>query len=191
MSGKSQSGGESNAKAENAGAQGDPKSTGVRDESGAGAGDEGKGGSGKSENPKDPKAGVDDKPKAPPPNAYPRTSRQKAGVGRVLHAFSPAWDGPRPVTVCNCVTDRGALESGMTNIVNGNITFDGSTEPKVLEHVRRRNSGNTFASVSVFDALTPEQRLDCVPALAHAAEWRASWNGHDDIPVHFEWPPIN
>lgn len=130
-------------------------------------------------------------PRATPPNAYPKTSRQKAGVGRALHAFSPAWDGPRPVTVVGTFASREDLKAGVVNRVNGNIAFDGANEAKVLEHVRRRNSGNTFTSVEVYDALTPEQRLERMPALKHAADWRASWNGQTEPPVHFEWPALD
>lgn len=126
-----------------------------------------------------------------PPNAYPQTSRQRAGVGRVLHAYSPAWDGPRPVNVVTSFASRDGLNAGDVNRVNGNIAFDGANEAKVLEHVRRRNSGNTWTSVEVYDALTPEQRAEKLPSLASATEWRASWNGHDPIPVHFEWPSID
>lgn len=129
--------------------------------------------------------------RAAPPNAYPKTSRQKAGVGRVLHAFSPAWDGPRPVSVVASWASREQLQAGTVNRVNGNIAFDGANEAKVLEHVRRRNSGNTWTSVEVFDALTPEQRNELRPELAKSGDWRLAWNGHDPIPVHFEWPALD
>lgn len=126
-----------------------------------------------------------------PPNDYPQTSRQKAGVGRALHAYSPAWTGPRPATVVICHTGRESLKAGSLNLVNANVQFDGATEANVLEYVRRSNSGNTFTCVKVYDALTPEQRAEAMPELVSANEWRASWNKHTSPPVHFEWPALD
>lgn len=177
---------EGSATATAASTQGDPKPTGAKDESGnrgqgaqSSATGGGLAGFGKA------MAAT----RSEPPSAFPQTSRQLAGVGRVLHAYSPAWDGPRPAIVVNAWCTPEGLQRGDKQLVNANVMFDGVNEPKVLECVRLSGIGNTFTSREVHDALTPEQRRVVTPTLRSPGDFRASWNGRDTPPVHFEWPP--
>jgi hypothetical protein len=131
----------------------------------------------------------DGRPKAE--NVFPMTSRKLAGVGRVLHAYSPAWDGPRSAIVSNDFGQAARTRSNVeTQRVNANVFADGANDRRLLEYVRRSNSGNTFPSAEVYDALTPEQRAEKLPELKDPASWRASWNGFTAPPVIFEWPPL-
>ena len=98
-------------------------------------------------------------------------------VGRVLHAYSNLWSGPRPAVVSNYL--------GRADMANVNVLFDGANDPEVLAGVRRSPSGNTFTSVRVFAALSDEGRGVALDQAAH--EHRQF--GDREIAIICEWPP--
>jgi hypothetical protein len=104
----------------------------------------------------------------------PQNSSVRATAGRVLHAYSPKWTGPRPALVVTEVATAG-------NVVNANINFDGLNDREMLAYVRASEQGNTFGSLPVYDALTRDERAE---AITHAP----AWTPHS-IPIILEWPP--
>lgn len=98
-------------------------------------------------------------------------------VGRILHAYSNLWSGPRPAVVSNYL--------GRADMVNANVLFDGANDPEALAEVRRSPSGNTFTSVRVFAALSDADRA---LALKDAAAEQRQF-GDRDLAIIFEWPP--
>lgn len=103
-------------------------------------------------------------------------SSTPATVGRILHAYSDHWTGPRPAIVTNAWGGNHA---------NVNVLFDGANDHAALANVRRSPRGNTFTSVPVFDALTPEQRIE---VMAFEGARRVAEFG--EIRIHLEWPRV-
>lgn len=105
----------------------------------------------------------------------PQQSSTEATVGRVLHAYSNLWHGPRAAVVCNA-------GPGWRNI---NVELDAANDRDIVFHLAAIATGRTFTSVPLFDALTAEDReaaLNEQPArdvhgLAH------------QVRVICEWPP--
>lgn len=104
-----------------------------------------------------------------------KQSKNRPTVGRVLQAYSNKWTGPRPALVVN------TFESN-ENLCNVNVLFDGANDRAMLSHVRQSPSGNTFASVAVYDALKETERA---AALAAATEREPV-----GVRVILEWPLI-
>lgn len=96
-------------------------------------------------------------------------------VGRILHAYSNLWSGPRPAIVSNYF--------GRADVANVNVLFDGANDAEALAEVRRSPSGNTFTSVPVFAALSDEDRARALAA-AHSRQF-----GDREIAIICEWPP--
>lgn len=96
-------------------------------------------------------------------------------VGRILHAYSTLWSGPRPAIVSNAFPG--------SCFANVNVFFDGANDTAALAEVRGSAHGNTFASVEVFAPLTTDERQR---ALEQA---RSRPAGADDIKIICEWPP--
>lgn len=112
--------------------------------------------------------------------ANPQTTVTKSAltVGRILHAYSNRWTGPRPAVVVNAF-DRD-------NMANVNVLFDGANDSECLAATRQSQQGNTFTSVSVIEAGTPEKR-----ALALDAAAERQWMGYGrgkTIKIICEWP---
>lgn len=63
-------------------------------------------------------------------------------VGRILHAYSDRWHGPRPAIVTN------GFGGACANI---NVFLDGANDQKLLAEFRSHSDGNTFSSVTCFD----------------------------------------
>ena len=99
-------------------------------------------------------------------------------VGRILHAYSNLWDGPRPAVVSNYL--------GRADMANVNVLFDGANDREALAEVRRSPNGNTFTSVPVFAALSAEERAR---ALTYAAGSERRQFGDREITLLCEWPP--
>lgn len=96
-------------------------------------------------------------------------------VGRILHAYSTLWSGPRPAVVSNAF--------GRADMANVNVFFDGVNDTAALAEVRRSPYGNTFTSVSVFAALTEDERKRALEQV------NPRLFGEQDIKVICEWPP--
>lgn len=82
-------------------------------------------------------------------------------VGRIIHVYSPDWEGPRPAMVV------GVNPDGSCNV---NVQCDGEVDKGLLAMVRSRDSGNTFCGLDVYDPMSDEQRAE--------------------MDVHAEWMPF-
>lgn len=113
---------------------------------------------------------------APTPSA--EKQKQKITVGRMLHAYSNKWTGPRPAVVSN------AFDS--VDYANVNVLFDGANDQECLAAVRGSSSGNTFPSVNVYEPMTPEQRA----VMLDKTKERQDWGGvrGRSLKVICEWP---
>lgn len=96
-------------------------------------------------------------------------------VGRILHAYSTLWSGPRPAIVSNAFPG--------SCFANVNVLFDGANDTAALAEVRRSPHGNTFPSVGVFD---PQSAGDRQLALDSANPRQF---GEQTIKIICEWPP--
>lgn len=96
-------------------------------------------------------------------------------VGRILHAHSNLWHGPRAAIVVN--------DLGRADLTNVHVLLD-PNDTEALEEVRRSPSGSTLASVRVFAALSEQERAQ---ALADAAKEHRLFGGRE-IAIICEWP---
>lgn len=127
-------------------------------------------------------------PKHTQSGVAPRAPRV-ASVGRVLHAYSPAWVGPRPAIVVGNETPLPLTKKSVQH-VNVNVLMDGSRDVRPLAYVRTAKTGNTFTGCVVHEPMTEAQRLEAMREyVKHPGRWCEAWNGTDTPPVHVEWPP--
>jgi hypothetical protein len=93
-------------------------------------------------------------------------TRVYAGVGRMLHAYSPDWQGPRPAVVVNVCAPREHYEQGFRMRVNVNVQHDYINDKGAAPH-----PASTRGGVYVFDQLSQQQR-DVFLAQGHTwCEW--------------------
>ena len=91
-------------------------------------------------------------------------SKHRPTVGRVLHAYSKRWSGPRPAIVVNTFLSN-------ENMCNVNVFLDGANDSSLLEEVRASTNGNTWCCVYVFDMLLPAERAELLEAHDVILEW--------------------
>lgn len=84
-------------------------------------------------------------------------------VGRILHAYSNMWSGPRPAIVVNAW--------GSNDMANVNVFLDGANDTAVLQSCRDSGSGNTWPSVPVFAAMSPDDRAKALLNREVVCEW--------------------
>jgi len=124
-------------------------------------------------NTKDKGSGGDGATAANAPTA-PELSAMRPTVNRLLHAYSPVWDGARPAI---CVGEG----EHSSNFASVNIEFNRITD-RALRDRLASSAGNSFCDLPVYDPLSSEERKLAL------AETPAA--GPDDpFPVILEWPP--
>lgn len=104
------------------------------------------------------------------------TSKTIATTGRVCLLFASAaaalsWVGPRYAGVLESSVTPDAPNAPSKQLVDVNLSVHGVRDAELLAAFRARPEGNTFSGVPIFDALTPEQRVEVAKFYEVWAEW--------------------
>jgi len=104
-------------------------------------------------------------------------SKTPATVGRILHAYSNKWKGPRAAVVCNA-------GEGWRSV---NVFLDRANDRDLLYRMSQCPTGNSFTSLPLYDALKPEERertlAECPGSKLEGVA------GFGQVKVIAEWPP--
>lgn len=113
-----------------------------------------------------------------------QTSPMKAGPCRMVILFSTqlAPEGTPAVVMTSpkfhsITTVDGLVVQQAGQHVDVNGMFHGGVHAKALARVRASSTGNTFVDVPVYDALTPEERIQVAQRAGH------------NLGMWCEWPP--
>jgi len=100
-------------------------------------------------------------------------------VGRIVHAYSNAWSGPRPAIV---VQGFGGPHA------NVNVFFDGANDRKILNERRAHPEGNTYCSVPVYDLDAGQERVS-PPSSDEGWKGVAAVDANG-FAIFCTWPPV-
>lgn len=91
-------------------------------------------------------------------------------VGRIVHVYSPEWEGHRPGMIVGDPVGAGDLDGQYFESCNVNVFLDGFRDGVALEEARSRRHGNTLCHVPVFESM-PSVVFGGVRAFLRYAVW--------------------